>query len=235
MMVPEQPAAQGIGQETGQRIDEGGDAPQASGTLSGGLVHVEVPADFDHQGGHPGVGAVEGPRHDRPGKGLVPHRLQTRRPEERFGTRGKLLRGVEIIGADANLRAPEGPAQLVGKRVPREGVEVYSRVRQVLVGVEAPHIKWHQAGGPDRFENGVALCSLHHKLFDRGVFTISPLMQVLVSESANGSAMFEHVVLDFHGRELNRPLRAEYAPRETFLEWHVAEVFRPPARKVIEV
>lgn len=105
-----------------------------------------------------------------------------------------------------------------------------SRVGQVLVGVEAAHIKWHQAGGPDRFENGVALCSLHHKLFDRGVFTISPEMRVLVSESATGSATFAHYVLDFHGRELSPPVRAAYAPEQAYLDWHVAEVFHPPAR-----
>lgn len=42
------------------------------------------------------------------------------------------------------------------------------RVGNTLVGLEAAHIRWHQAGGPDIEKNGVALCSLHHKLFDRG-------------------------------------------------------------------
>lgn len=107
-----------------------------------------------------------------------------------------------------------------------------SRVGQVLVGVEAAHIKWHQAGGPDRNENGVALCSLHHKLFDRGIFTIAQDMRVLVSETATGSAMFGHLVLDFHGRQLSPPVRSEYHPRSTFLDWHLAEVFHPPAREL---
>ena len=107
-----------------------------------------------------------------------------------------------------------------------------SRVGQVLVGVEAAHIKWHQAGGPDKNENGVALCSLHHKLFDRGLFTITPDMRVLVSECATGSAIFKHLVLDFHGRDLSHPVRTEYAPLEAFLEWHVAEVFHPPGREL---
>lgn len=35
------------------------------------------------------------------------------------------------------------------------------------VALEAAHIKWRQAGGPDLEVNGLALCSLHHKLFDR--------------------------------------------------------------------
>ena len=49
------------------------------------------------------------------------------------------------------------------------------RVGNALVALEAAHIKWHQAGGPDREENGIALCALHHKLFDRGAFTLSSL------------------------------------------------------------
>lgn len=38
--------------------------------------------------------------------------------------------------------------------------------------------------------NGVALCSLHHKLFDRGVFTVTESLDVVVSEQANGSVGF---------------------------------------------
>lgn len=39
------------------------------------------------------------------------------------------------------------------------------RMGNHVVGLEAAHIKWHQAGGPDRQDNGIALCSMHHKLF----------------------------------------------------------------------
>jgi putative restriction endonuclease len=41
------------------------------------------------------------------------------------------------------------------------------RLAHALV-VEAAHIKWHQAEGPDTEENRIALCSFHYKLFDRG-------------------------------------------------------------------
>ena len=41
------------------------------------------------------------------------------------------------------------------------------------LGLEAAHIKWHQAGGPDSEVNGLALCALHHKLFDRGAFSVT--------------------------------------------------------------
>jgi len=46
------------------------------------------------------------------------------------------------------------------------------RIGNVVVALEAAHIKWHQAGGADIQENGLSLCSLHHKLFDRGAFTV---------------------------------------------------------------
>lgn len=54
------------------------------------------------------------------------------------------------------------------------------------VALEAAHIKWHQAGGPDEEPNGLALCTLHHKLFDRGAFTLSEMMVIKVSEYAHG-------------------------------------------------
>ena len=34
------------------------------------------------------------------------------------------------------------------------------------VGLEAAHIRWWAADGPDEVDNAVALCSLHHKLLD---------------------------------------------------------------------
>ena len=39
------------------------------------------------------------------------------------------------------------------------------------LGLEAAHIKWFQARGPDVVQNGLALCSLHHKIFDLGANT----------------------------------------------------------------
>lgn len=37
------------------------------------------------------------------------------------------------------------------------------RFNNSVIGLEAAHIMWHQAGGPDTAQNGLALCSLHHK------------------------------------------------------------------------
>jgi putative restriction endonuclease len=99
-----------------------------------------------------------------------------------------------------------------------------------LVAVEAAHIKWHQAGGPDQEQNGIALCSLHHKLFDRGVFTIDESRQLLVAEEAHGSGGFYEWLLRYHGKTVRAPISPEYQPREPYLHWHVREVFRGKAR-----
>lgn len=104
------------------------------------------------------------------------------------------------------------------------------RLGRNLVAIEAAHIKWHQVGGPDCEENGIALCSLHHKLFDRGVFTISADDRLLVSEDAHGTNGFEEWLMRFHGETLRKPIRPDYAPNDSFKHWHVREVFKGTAR-----
>ncbi|MBF0349659.1 MAG: HNH endonuclease [SAR324 cluster bacterium] len=98
--------------------------------------------------------------------------------------------------------------------------------------LEAAHIKWHQAGGPSVESNGLALCVLHHKLFDRGAFTISPALKIHVSENTHGTAGFNEWLLNFNGQNIQYPQRKSYAPSQEFLAWHVKEVFRGKYRTV---
>ena len=104
------------------------------------------------------------------------------------------------------------------------------RLRHTLVAVEAAHIKWHQAGGPDIENNGIALCSMHHKLFDRGVFTITSSMEFRVAEMAHGTHGFNEWLMNYHGRRIRNPINPEYEPSEDNIGWHVREVFRGPER-----
>ena len=104
------------------------------------------------------------------------------------------------------------------------------RLGTVPVALEAAHIKWHQAGGPDEERNGLALCTLHHKLFDRGVFTLSNSMSVIVSEDANGTCGFQEWVIAYHGKAIRPPQRPTYYPDENWVAWHVREVFQGPGR-----
>lgn len=100
------------------------------------------------------------------------------------------------------------------------------RLGNSLIALEAAHIKWHQAGGPDSEENGVALCALHHKLFDRGAFTVAPNMDILVSDNAHGTNGFQEWLMKYHGKRLRPPQNHIYLPRDKFVEWHVKEVFQ---------
>ena len=50
------------------------------------------------------------------------------------------------------------------------------------VGLEAAHVQWHSQDGPDEVHNGLALCSLHHTLFDLGVLGLLPDLRIQVSQ-----------------------------------------------------
>lgn len=108
----------------------------------------------------------------------------------------------------------------------------YVRLKNKLVAVEAAHIKWHNYGGPDEESNGMALCTMHHKLFDKGVFTINRSYKILVSEDATGDDnVFSDWLMKFHNEKIQEPIRREYYPSVQYVDWHVREVFKEPARE----
>ena len=99
------------------------------------------------------------------------------------------------------------------------------------LALEAAHIKWQAFGGPNEEVNGLALCVLHHKLFDRGAYTLSPQWEVLISDDAHGSVGFEEWLMRFHGKPINFPQRRSYYPSADFIGWHVNEVFQGDYRE----
>lgn len=106
------------------------------------------------------------------------------------------------------------------------------RLANADLGVEAAHIKWHQAGGPDVVSNGLCLCVLHHRVFDRGAIGISTAGRLLVSEEVHGSRGLDEWLLRFEGKPLSKPQRTDYNPKPDFVAWHLNEVFRAPAREL---
>ncbi len=100
------------------------------------------------------------------------------------------------------------------------------------IALEASHIKWQKAGGPNEAVNGLALCVMHHKLFDRGAFTLSKQWQILVSDEAHGSVGLQEWLKDFHGQTTNFPQRRTYYPEMDFIGWHVREVFQGDYREL---
>jgi putative restriction endonuclease len=99
------------------------------------------------------------------------------------------------------------------------------------IGLDAAHVRWWYIGGPDEVANGLALCTLHHRLFDRGVLGLAVDGTVTVSQLFVGrEAGARRLVLDLAGQ----PALAPQAPHPPIAaqhrEWHTAQVFRSPAR-----
>lgn len=98
------------------------------------------------------------------------------------------------------------------------------------LGIEAAHIKWHAAGGPDIPENGIALCSFHHVAFDRGALSLDDQLRILISQDVVGRVCLENLLLRFIGSNLGLPQPGTPVPDIEYVRWHRREVFRHPAR-----
>ena len=106
------------------------------------------------------------------------------------------------------------------------------RVEDQLLGLEAAHIKWHAAGGPDCVPNGLALCSLHHKALDAGAIGLKRRddeVRLLVSCEVNGRSAAVAQLLDCRDRPLRPAQSTSLSPNPEFVRWHRREVFRGPA------
>lgn len=104
--------------------------------------------------------------------------------------------------------------------------ELDVRVEGQPVGIEAAHIKWHCAKGPAQIENGIALCVLHHKFFDSGLFTVLTDLTVLVGGLATGDSV-EESLSKYEGSVLPVvPDRDDQRPAGKYLLWHKRAVFK---------
>ncbi|MGW4032601.1 phosphorothioated DNA-binding restriction endonuclease [Streptomyces sp. NPDC004838] len=110
------------------------------------------------------------------------------------------------------------------------------RIGAVPVGLEAAHVRWWAFGGPDEIDNGLCLCSLHHKLFDRGVLGIGEGHRILVSQSfvGRGTAAREHVIA-LSGRPLIGPQPGTLPIAAAHRTWHTGQVFHGTPRPVAPV
>lgn len=94
------------------------------------------------------------------------------------------------------------------------------------IALEAAHIRWKQNHGPCEVPNGLALCAIHHKAFDRGSIGLDENMRVMVSDAVNGGGVVQRLFWDFAGKAIALPPVKENYPGERFVEWHRKEVFR---------
>ncbi|MEU9362946.1 phosphorothioated DNA-binding restriction endonuclease [Streptomyces sp. NPDC048301] len=109
------------------------------------------------------------------------------------------------------------------------------RIGAVPVGLEAAHVRWWAFDGPDDIDNGLCLCSLHHKLFDKGVLGLGEgrgeAHRILVSQSFVGhsTAAREHVI-KLAGRPVTGPQPGVRPIAATHLSWHAEQVFHGTPR-----
>jgi len=104
------------------------------------------------------------------------------------------------------------------------------RMARTEIGIEAAHIKWWQARGPDEVQNGLALCSTHHRAFDLGAIGLTDDLTILVSGEVNGQSWARELFHEFNGRRIREPHSKPLFPRDIYLKWHRSQVFRGPAR-----
>ena len=97
-----------------------------------------------------------------------------------------------------------------------------------VVAVDAAHVRWFAFDGPDALDNGLALCVLHHKLFDLGVLGLGVDLAVRVSSKFTSRTDAGRRIYSLHGRSL-MPRRGTVTPAEEHLDWHDREVFKHPA------
>lgn len=139
----------------------------------------------------------------------------------------------ELVGA-ARLPAPRRPRD---PRMRERVLTAYEyqcafcgydgRIGAVPVGLEAAHVRWSAFGGPHDVDNGLCLCSLHHKLFDKGVLGIGDGHRILVSQRfvGRGAAAREQVVA-LAGRPLIGPQPGARPVAAAYRSWHTSQVFR---------
>lgn len=99
------------------------------------------------------------------------------------------------------------------------------KMNGAAVALEAAHIQMHSAGGPDEVNNGLALCVIHHKLFDLGALTIDQNMNVLVSERVVGD-WGRKLNDDFHEKPIALPRNETMAPSLQYIQWHNEQIFK---------
>lgn len=96
----------------------------------------------------------------------------------------------------------------------------------VPLAIEAAHIKLKQYFGLCEVSNGIALCSIHHKVLDRGAITLDSNFEVKVSPAVTGGEFVERLIWDFDGKSIQLPRDIYQYPSENVIEWHVNEVFK---------
>lgn len=99
--------------------------------------------------------------------------------------------------------------------------------RDGFPGLEAAHICWPHSGGNDEISNGIAMTTLHRKLFHLGIIGIHPTdYSLIISSQASQLGSKPAYRIKSEGEKLTLPRDKKHWPRRSALEWHYKWVFR---------
>jgi putative restriction endonuclease len=94
------------------------------------------------------------------------------------------------------------------------------------VAIEAAHVRWHSQDGPDEVANALALCALHHALFDLGVLGITEERRIRVSALYVARNQAGRAVDALAGKPLLTPRPRQPAVDVMHISWHHLQVFK---------
>ncbi|MDB4233515.1 HNH endonuclease, partial [Schleiferiaceae bacterium] len=99
--------------------------------------------------------------------------------------------------------------------------------RTKIIGLEAAHIQWHNSEGPDIVQNGIALCSMHHKLLDYGAIGFNDNYELIAAKGLSGSSMqLDYLIYSHEGKQLALPRNGVEEPSVEYLRWQRKEIFK---------
>ena len=105
-------------------------------------------------------------------------------------------------------------------------VEFGGRFANQPFGIEAAHVKWHSHDGPSTVDNGLCLCTLHHKALDRGVIGVDQDYKLLVSMRLEENEHTEKLFFGLAGGEVKAPRDGFDGVAEGYRRWHTENVYK---------
>ena len=98
------------------------------------------------------------------------------------------------------------------------------------VGIEAAHVRWHSQQGPDKLANTLALCALHHALFDLSVLGITEDQRIRVSSLYVARNEAGHGRGRARGKTPPHPRPQQPKVDIIYISWHHDRSSRVPCR-----
>jgi putative restriction endonuclease len=87
-------------------------------------------------------------------------------------------------------------------------------------------VRWHSQQGPDEIANALALCALHHALFDLGVVGITEDRRICVSSLYVARSQAGQAVDALAGKPLLTPRPNQPIVDIVYVSWHHRQVFK---------